>query len=87
MKGVNEAEILVVQTRHDAPRHAAINVAIAKAYLLGSDPKRVERTWSFVLDEFCSRGKETTRRRNLRAAQSITRFANFFRSALVGPRT
>lgn len=62
----------ILHARNDAPHHAAINISIAKAYLVGSDSKLVERTWRFVLDEFCSRGKESTRRRNLRAAQSKT---------------
>jgi hypothetical protein len=30
----------------------------------------VERSWQFVMDEFCSRGKESTRRRNLGASES-----------------
>ncbi len=60
----------ILHAKNDAPHHAAINISIAKAYLVGSDPKLVERTWRFVLDEFCSRGKESTRRRNLRAAKS-----------------
>ena len=60
----------ILYARNDAPHHAAINVSIAKAYLVGSDPKLVERIWQFVMDEFCSRGKESTRRRNLRAAKS-----------------
>ncbi len=60
----------ILHAKNDAPHHAAINVSIAKAYLVGSDPKLVERTWQFVIDEFCSRGKESTRRRNLRAAKS-----------------
>jgi hypothetical protein len=60
----------ILHAKNDAPHHAAINVSIAKAYLVGSDPKLLERTWQFVIDEFCSRGKERTRRRNLRASKS-----------------
>ncbi len=68
--GDKEEAKRILHAKNDAPHHAAINISIAKAYLIGSDPKLVERTWQFVLDEFCSRGKESTRRRNLRAAQS-----------------
>jgi len=45
-------------------------MSIAKAYLVGADAKLVERTWSWVMQEYCSRGKETTRLRNERAIRS-----------------
>ena len=57
----------IVHAKNDATRQSAINISIAKAYLVGADPKLVERTWNCVMQEFCSRGKESTRQRNLRA--------------------
>ena len=57
----------IIHAKNDASRQASINITIAKAYLVGADPKLVERTWSWVMDEYCSRGKEATRQRNQRA--------------------
>jgi integrase len=60
----------IIHAKNDATRQSAINISIAKAYLVGADPKLVERTWNSVMQEFCSRGKESTRQRNLRAIRS-----------------
>ncbi len=57
----------ILHAKNDASRQSFINISIAKAYLVGADPKLVERTWNCVMQEFCSRGKESTRQRNLRA--------------------
>ena len=47
-----------------------MNITIAKAYLIGADPKLMERTWAYVMEEFCLIGKETTRQRRRRAIKS-----------------
>jgi hypothetical protein len=60
----------VVHAKNDATRQPAIHISIAKAYLVGADPKLVERTWRWVMQEYGSRGKENTRRRNERAIRS-----------------
>lgn len=60
----------ILHARNDATRQSGINITIAKAYLAGADPKLVERTWDFVMQEYCSRGKESSRRRNQRAIRS-----------------
>jgi len=57
----------IIHARNEAARQSGINLAIAKAYLVGADPKLAERTWGWVMEEYCSRGKETTRLRNRRA--------------------
>jgi hypothetical protein len=57
----------ILHAKNDASRQSGINITIAKAYLVGADPKLVERTWTWVMEEYCSRGKETTRLRNRRA--------------------
>jgi integrase len=60
----------ILHAKNDGSRQSGINITIAKAYLAGADPKLVERTWDCVMQEYCSRGKETTRRRNQRAIRS-----------------
>ena len=60
----------IIRAKNDAATQPAINVSIAKAYLVGADPKLVERTWAFVIQEFCSVKKESTRLRRQRAIKS-----------------
>jgi integrase len=68
--GDKEEATRILHAKNDATRASGINITIAKAYLVGSDPKLVERTWSWVMQEYCSKGKESTRRRNQRAIRS-----------------
>jgi hypothetical protein len=37
----------IIRAKNDAATQPAINISIARAYLSGTDPKLVERTWSF----------------------------------------
>jgi integrase len=60
----------IIQAKNNATRQPALNVTIARAYLVGADPKLMERTWAFVMQEFCSVGKESTRLRRHRAVKS-----------------
>lgn len=60
----------VIEAKNNAARQPALNVTIARAYLVGADPKLLERTWAFVMEEFCSVGKESTRIRRRRAIRS-----------------
>jgi len=60
----------IIHARNDASRQSGINITIAKAYLVGSDPKLVERTWTWVMQDYCSKGKESTQKRNQRAIRS-----------------
>ena len=61
----------LLHAKNDAARQPVINIAIAKAYLVGADPKLVARTWTSVMDEFVSRGgRDSTKIRRERALQS-----------------
>ena len=60
----------IVRAKNDALTQPAINLSIAKAYLVGTDPKLAKRTWAFVIQEFCAVKKESTRLRRERAIKS-----------------
>ena len=60
----------IIRAKNDAATQPAINISIAKAYLVGTDPKLVERTWAFVMQEFCAVKKDSTRLRRERAIKS-----------------
>lgn len=60
----------IIHAKNDAATQPTINISIAKAYLVGTDPKLVERTWGYVIQEFCSVRKESTRLRRERAVKS-----------------
>jgi integrase len=62
--------IRLVRAKNDASVQPALNVSIARAYLVGADPRLMERTWSFVIQEFYSRKKENSRLRLERAFKS-----------------
>ena len=53
----------ILRAKNDAATRPAINISIAKAYLVGSDPKLVARTWGDAIKHYCSGKKETTRLR------------------------
>ena len=50
--------------RNEAQRQPVLNLHLARAYLTASDPAFVERTWSMVMEQMLSRGKESSRERN-----------------------
>ena len=54
-----EAEQLI-NAKNTSAEQPGLNLALARAYLSGSDPKLAERTWNDVIDEFCRRGKAQT---------------------------
>jgi len=64
-----EAERLL-HAKNEAEQHPTLNLGIAKLYLAAADPKLLERTWQQVMDEFCSKGKDSTRLRRERAMRS-----------------
>ena len=41
----------LLHTRNEAERQPAMNLQIARAYLVASDPQIATRTWQFVMDE------------------------------------
>jgi hypothetical protein len=51
----------ILRAKNDAATQPAINISIAKAYLVGTDPKLVARTWGDAIKHYCSKQKETTR--------------------------
>jgi hypothetical protein len=73
-----EAAKQIIRAKNDAATQPAINISIAKAYLVGTDPKLVERTWAFVIQEFCAVKKDSSRLRRERAIKSAA--FNFIRN-------
>jgi integrase len=65
-----EEAIRILQAKNDAFRQPALNLSIAKAYLVGADPRFSERTWGFVMQEYGLNGRESTRARRDRAVKS-----------------
>ena len=64
-----EAERLL-HAKNEAEQQPMLSLGIAKMYLAAADPSLLERTWRQVMDEFCSKGKESTRNRRERAMRS-----------------
>src|SRR5581483_322780 len=61
----------IIHAKNDAAtRPVSINLTLTKTYLLAAYPKLMERTWSLLMEEFCSIGKESTRLRRRRAIKS-----------------
>jgi integrase len=56
--------------KNDTIQQPAFNLALARVYLAGHDPKLLERTWTDVIERFCSSGRESTRTRRTRACES-----------------
>src|SRR5579859_2177127 len=50
----------LVRAKNDAAVQPALNITIAKAYLIGADPRLMERTWGEVVAEMCSGKKESS---------------------------
>ena len=68
----------IIRAKNDAATQPAINISIARAYLVGTDPKLVERTWAFVMEEFCAVKKDSTR--NGTSGQSKAEAFNLIRN-------
>jgi hypothetical protein len=49
--------------QNEASRQPIVNVQIARAYLLVSDPEVAKRTWQFVMEEIVKLKHDETRRR------------------------
>jgi integrase len=67
--GDREEARRIIRAKNDSATQPAINISIARAYLVGTDPKLVERTWAFVIEEFCAVKKDSTRQRRERAVK------------------
>ncbi|HEV2329562.1 MAG TPA: tyrosine-type recombinase/integrase [Verrucomicrobiae bacterium] len=68
--GDKEEAQRILRAKNDAATQPAINISIAKAYLVGTDAKLVQRTWAFVIQEYCAVKKDSTRDRRERAVKS-----------------
>ncbi len=64
-----EAESLW-QARNNALQQPLINLEIAKAYLIATDPKMAQRTWEDVMREYATHGRDSSQERSRRMAQS-----------------
>jgi guanylate kinase len=48
---IREAAVRILHAKNEAYQQPAINLQIARAYLMVSDPLIVKRTWQHVMDE------------------------------------
>ena len=53
----------LLNAKNEAQRQPVLNLHLARAYLTASDPAFVERTWSVVMEQMQSRGKDSSRER------------------------
>lgn len=60
----------LLHAKNECSEQPVMKLAIAKVYLAACDPKLLERTWAMVMEEFCNRGKESTRKRQRRAVEN-----------------
>ncbi len=58
---IKEAAIRILHARNEAYQQPAINLQIARAYLMVSDPLIVKRTWQHVMDEIVKTKQGPTR--------------------------
>ncbi|HXE43263.1 MAG TPA: hypothetical protein VN516_09585, partial [Candidatus Baltobacteraceae bacterium] len=54
----------IIQAKNEAVTQPLMNLAMAKTYLAAQDPKLITRTWADVIQRFCNRDKEATRKRH-----------------------
>lgn len=61
----------IIQAKNESTKRPGLGLSLAKAYIAAYDQTLVNRTWQFVMDEYCSRGQPQTqdmRRRKLKHA-------------------
>jgi hypothetical protein len=56
--------------RNEVAEQPALGLRLASAYLTACDPRMVQRTWSIVMDEFCAKGRDSTKIRRQRAMRN-----------------
>src|SRR5580658_3748370 len=67
----DEAEALtLLHSKNEAHRQPVLNLHIARAYLTASDPAIAQRTWTAVMEQMQTHGKDSTKARCARAMQS-----------------
>src|SRR5258705_12624587 len=62
----------ILQARNRSVANPLLNRELAKTYLKAYDPSLIGRTWEKVMEELCSRGKESTQARYERAVAEKT---------------
>src|ERR1700677_4570440 len=60
----------IIQAKNDAVKLPQMNLVMAKTYLSAQDPKMIIRTWAHVLERFCNRSNDNTRKRHERVART-----------------
>ena len=58
---IKEVAIRILHAKNEAYQQAAINLQIARAYFMASDPLIVKRTWQHVMDEIVKTKQGPTR--------------------------
>jgi len=61
---------LLLNAKNESFRQSGLNLQIARAYLTGSDPAWVQRTWQDVMNQIQINGKESSKIRYVRAMKS-----------------
>ena len=73
LRTCDEAEAQkLTQAYNDAVNQAAFNLALAKVYLVGADPKFTTRTWQDVMEDIVERKSGDTARQERRGRCSVT---------------
>ena len=62
-----EAALRLLHAKNEAEQQPAVNLQIARAYLVASDPEIATRNWQFVMDETAKLKKGPTNERWIRA--------------------
>jgi integrase len=60
----------IFNARNEAHQQPAINLQIARAYLMASDPAFMQRTWQNVMDQIQTHGRDSTKTRYVRGMKS-----------------
>src|SRR5271156_6751770 len=67
----DEAEaITLLNAKNESYRQPVLNLQIARAYLTASDPAFNQRTWENVMAQIETHGKDSSRKRYVRAMKS-----------------
>jgi integrase len=62
--------VRLLHARNEAHVQPALNLQIARAYLMAGDPAFMRRTWQNVMDEIQTHGRESTQVRYMRGMKS-----------------
>ena len=65
-----EAARRIFNAKNEAHQQPAINLKIARAYLMASDPAFMQRTWQNVMDQIQTHGRDSTKSCYVRGMKS-----------------